>query len=135
MVLFATTLVVLFGMSAFVIDIGRAYFVQRSLQAKADAAAAAGAQELPEPTLATAVAEQYSGSDGQKNAQDNMPGVTTTVTTKCLSIAPCNPVNAVEVKQRTEVDTFFARVLGFDTFTVHARATARARRVDQNRST
>ena len=74
MVLFATALVVLLGMSAFVIDIRRAYFVQRSLQANADAAATAGALELPDAGLATTIAQQYSGSDGQKECARQHPG-------------------------------------------------------------
>lgn len=46
-VLLVLFLVVLLGMSAMVIDVGYAYYAHRSLQASADAAALAGAQELP----------------------------------------------------------------------------------------
>jgi uncharacterized membrane protein len=41
------------AMAAFVVDVGYAYFTQRSLQASADAAALAGAQQLPDASAAT----------------------------------------------------------------------------------
>ena len=42
-------MVMLLVMVALVVDIGKAYLVQRQLQAGVDAAALAGAQHLPEP--------------------------------------------------------------------------------------
>ena len=122
--LFAVALVVLLGMTALVIDLGYAYYVKRSLQASADAAATAGALELPDAGAAVSRAQQYGGSEGGKNERGNIPAVTTAVSTKCLAIAPCKPVNAVVVRQTTKVRTLFARVLGIDTLNVQARATA-----------
>ena len=55
----------LLGVSAFAIDVGFAYFAKRQLQAATDAAALAGAQDLPNVTLATQTAQDY--------ATDNMP--------------------------------------------------------------
>ena len=49
---FAVALVALVGMTALVVDVGYAYYVKRSLQASADAAATAGALELPDPAAA-----------------------------------------------------------------------------------
>lgn len=46
------------------------------------------------------------------------------MTTKCLSFAPCSPVNTVVVEQTTVVPTLFAKVLGIDSFTVRAKSTA-----------
>lgn len=122
--LYVVALVALLGLAGLVVDVGHAFFVKRSLQAAADAAATAGASELPDPGAATATAQAYSGSSGGANERDNISGVQTTVSTKCLSIAPCHPVNAVVVEQSTKVNTFFARVLGIDSFDVSARATA-----------
>ena len=48
-VLVVVMLVVLLGFAALVIDVGYAYYAHRQLQASADAAALAGAQELPDP--------------------------------------------------------------------------------------
>jgi Flp pilus assembly protein TadG len=121
---FALALVVLVGMTALAIDVGYAYSVKRSLQASADAAATAGALELPDPAAAVSQAQAYGGNAGGKNRKETISDVTTTATTRCLPVAPCNPVNSVTVRESTTVKTFFARVLGFDTFKVSARATA-----------
>jgi Putative Flp pilus-assembly TadE/G-like/von Willebrand factor type A domain len=123
-VFLAVMLVVLLGSAALVIDVGRAYLAKRHLQASADAAATAGALELPDPIEAESYALNYSGRDGAKNDNDKLPPVSTVVTTKCLSLAPCSPVNAVQVEQTTIVPTIFAKVLGIDSFTIKAKATA-----------
>jgi Flp pilus assembly protein TadG len=123
-VVLVVILVVLLGAAALVVDVGRAYLIKRHLQASADAAATAGALELPDPAAATSYAESYSGKDGAMNDNEKLPSVTTNVTTKCLSFAPCSPVNTVVVEQTTKVPTLFARVLGIDELTVRAKATA-----------
>src|SRR5207344_3124208 len=56
--------VVLLGIAAMVVDVGYAYYAHRSLQSSADAAALAGAQELPNATNAESIARQYSSSAG-----------------------------------------------------------------------
>ncbi|HEY7707517.1 MAG TPA: pilus assembly protein TadG-related protein [Gaiellaceae bacterium] len=118
-------LFVLLGMAAMVIDVGYAYYAHRSLQAQADAAALAGAQELPDPTRAQAVAYEYSGEPGAKNARENVRDVTVEVRTKCLTKIPgCDPVNAVTVTERAEVNTLFAGVLGIDKFNISVKSTA-----------
>jgi Flp pilus assembly protein TadG len=123
-VLLTLVLAVLLGCSAIVADVGYAYYVKRSMQASADAAALAGAQDLPDTSKALTSAKQYSGDAAGKNAQANVPGVSATVVTKCVSIAPCNPANAIVVDQTASVATKFARVLGINSFTVHVRSTA-----------
>jgi putative Flp pilus-assembly TadE/G-like protein len=118
--------VVLLGMAALVVDVGYAYYAHRSLQSSADASALAGAQELPDSARAQSVANSYGGQNGGKNAHNNIPGVATTVTTKCLTSIPgCDPVNAVVVTERAaKVPTIFAKLLGIDHFDVKAKATA-----------
>ncbi len=129
-VLIVLFLVVLLGMAALVIDVGYAYYAHRSLQASADAAALAGAQELPDPVKAKAIALQYSASDGNKNERADLEDVVTTVTTKCIASIPgCDPnnpaeVNAVVVMEKAPTKTFFAGLLGIDTFKVTGRSTA-----------
>jgi Flp pilus assembly protein TadG len=123
-VIVALLLVVLLGMAALVIDVGRAYYMQRQLQASADAAALAAAQSLPDQAAVTAAALAYGGGPGGKNARSNMPGVKTTVTTKCVAIAPCNPINAVVVSESTNVPTGFAKMFGLDLFQIKVSATA-----------
>jgi Putative Flp pilus-assembly TadE/G-like/von Willebrand factor type A domain len=123
-VFLAVMLVVLLGCAALVVDVGRAYLAKRRLQSSADAAATAGALELPDPIAAQTYALNYSGQDGAKNDNNKLPGVATTVQTKCLSFAPCSPVNTVVVEQTTVVPTIFAKVLGINEFTIRAKATA-----------
>jgi Flp pilus assembly protein TadG len=123
-VFLAVTLVVLLGCAALVVDVGRAYLAKRHLQASADAAATAGALELPDPAQAESFALNYSGRDGAKNDNNKLPTVATSVETKCLSFAPCSPVNTVVVRQTTVVPTIFAKVLGINQFTIKATATA-----------
>jgi hypothetical protein len=118
-------MVVLLGFAALAIDVGRAYYTQRALQASADAAALAGAQSLPDPDASMAVATDYSGRDGDKNAAKGVTGVAVNVSTKCLTSAPgCDPVNAVVVKESVTVPTLFAKVLGFDSFDISVKSTA-----------
>src|SRR6478736_1151605 len=66
--------VVLTAMVGVVIDVGYAYRTQRNLQATADAAALAGAQQLPDPVSATSVATQYgASSSGNNKVGNNVP--------------------------------------------------------------
>ena len=123
-VLLAVTLVVLLGMGALVIDVGRAYVVKRHLQASVDAAALAGAQALPDASAATSAAYAYSGKRGAKNDEPRLPDVTATVVTRCISKTTCSPVNAIVVEETTVAPTMFAKVLGVRSFTIHAKATA-----------
>jgi hypothetical protein len=124
-VLVVVLLVVLLGFAALVIDVGYAYYAHRSLQASADAAALAGAQELPNAAQAEAVAKEYSAADGRKNEKHDITDVTTTVTTKCIASIPgCDPVNAVVVLERAPTKTFFAGLLGIDSFNIKAKSTA-----------
>ena len=51
-------------------------------------------------------------------------GVTADIGTKCVSIAPCKPVNAVVVDQTAVVQTAFSRIFGIGSITVHAHAVA-----------
>ena len=120
------TFMALLGIAAMVVDVGYAYYAHRSLQASTDAAALAGAQELPDPSRAKSVALSYGGQSGGKNAQGNLGGVTTTVTTKCIASIPgCEPYNAIVVTENAaKVPTIFAGLLGIDHFNVRVTATA-----------
>jgi hypothetical protein len=124
-VLVAVLMVVLLTLSAFAIDVGYAYFAHRSLQASADAAALAGAQRLPDSSSATATAREYGTSTAGKNHSDKLGDVNETISLRCVSSLPgCDPYNAVAVQESAHVPTFFARVLGIDSFDIKAKATA-----------
>jgi len=110
-VLVVVALVALLGMCALVVDLGYLYWNQRSLQSTADAAALAGAMQLPDSASSINVAKQYGTGLTAKNKDSRLSNVSETVTTKCLTSVPgCSPVNAVVV------DENFAHV--------HVRATA-----------
>lgn len=128
-VLALLVMVVMIGMVGFAVDVGHAYLVQRQLQSGVDAAALAGAQELPDSNAVTAAANAYSPSPTKKNAVTSNDNATTTVTLKCVTTvvgcsAQFNTHNAVQVDAKSDVRTYFARVLGINNLTVHASATA-----------
>lgn len=135
--LVALLMTVLLGMAGLAVDVGLAYVSSRELQASTDAAALAGAHDLPN-TSATTTATSYSGVAGNKNAQANLPNVTmvsgypkleclSTLTNEAIPcVAPAN-ANAIVVKQQVNVATGFARVFGFNSFSLTATATAAMR--------
>ena len=128
----AMAIVVLVGMAGFVIDIGHAYAVQRTLQASSDAAALAGAQDIPTSSAqAIATATAYSSVAGNKNAVST---VTATMVSgypqvKCFTstgVACTGPSggNGIVVKQQATVPMWFAQVLGISSMVVSATSTA-----------
>jgi hypothetical protein len=106
-------LAVLLAMAAAVLDIGSWYRADRSLQATVDAAALAGAQALPGSTgNASALATQYANKNG---------GGTMNVSFKSKVIAN----DTITVSGSRPAPGFFSKMLGVNSVTVHATATAR----------
>jgi Flp pilus assembly protein TadG len=129
LILAALGMTMMLVMVALVVDIGKAYLVQRQLQAGVDAGALAGAQFLPDPAEAEQAAKDYGPSSGSPNAANVEGPVTTTVTMRCVASAPgCSPTqnswNGLRVRATSDVPTVFARILGIDKLTVRASATA-----------
>jgi Putative Flp pilus-assembly TadE/G-like len=111
-VLVAFTLMVLVGMAALVIDGGSWYRAQRHLQTAADAAALAGAQELPtDQTSATTVAHDY--------AQRNYAGI------PAPTVSFPDP-GTIDVAATATAPGIFARIYGsaFDEVDISAHAQA-----------
>jgi Flp pilus assembly protein TadG len=125
----AVSAVALLAMVGFVVDVGHLFNAHRVLQASADAAALAGAQDLPNTTTATNTAIAFSSSNGQKNVHPDLTNVTTTVTPKCFTSTglPCNPANGIVVQESANVPTFFLKVIGINSFSISARGTASAK--------
>lgn len=124
-VLVVVALVGLLGMCALVIDLGYLYWNQRNLQASADAAALAGAMQLPDPASSVTLAKQFGTGSGSKNNDSRLSNVSETITTKCLTSIPgCDPVNAVVVDENATVNTFFMQLFGLNLAHIHVRATA-----------
>ena len=83
-------LVCLLGIAAFAIDVGYAYYAKRQLQSAADAAALAGAQDLPKASDAIKTATAYAA----ENTPANLSTLSFTYQTKCTTTtvlrAGCN---------------------------------------------
>lgn len=100
------------GVAAMVLDVGSWYRADRALQAAVDAAALAGAQELPwDPDAAVVVALDY--------AERNGGGI------EAEEIAVLDH-RTIRVEAIRPTPGFFAKVFGMDTVDVGAGATARA---------
>lgn len=106
---------VLLGMAAAVLDVGAWYRADRKLQANADAAALAGAQELPEsPSEAASVALAYADENDGGLTAENIK-----FRTKFI------PNDTIEVTTERDAPGFFAKLFGFHSAKVKARAVAR----------
>ena len=117
-------LVAVIAVVGIVIDVGYAYRTQRSLQGTADAAALAGAQQLPDATAAAQTAKQYGSGSTGKNKLANL-SVDEQVNTACIDTIPgCKPVNSVSVDETAVVPTFFSKIVGVNSFRVHVHAAA-----------
>ena len=107
---------VLLGMAAAVLDVGSWYRAQRALQATVDAAALAGAQDLPgQPSQARATALDY--------ADDNGGGV---VPADIQVSRTFTDNDTIKVTGHKQPPGFFSKIVGIDSVNVSAKATARA---------
>lgn len=126
------TVPMMLGFAGLAIDVGHVLQVQSALQASTDAAALAGANYVYTGS-AIATAQSYSATPGNKNA---MAGISVAMASgypklKCLTSTgvPCNggnSANAIQVKQQAAVPMWFAQIVGVETMTVSATATAAA---------
>ena len=124
--LMVVALIALLGTAAIVMDVGFAWYAKRQVQASADAAALAGAQELPDVTKARAAAVQYFNL--------NKPANLTSVDDPIISFA-CAPKasllctargisNTIQLTENAKSPSWFAQVLGITDFSVKGVATA-----------
>jgi Flp pilus assembly protein TadG len=108
-------LVALVGMLAYVIDTGSLYETRRSMQSAADAAALAGAQELPEnPDVAVQVALDYVDMQGLPVTSTDVSIERTFVSNDTIKVTVSDP----------NKKTFFAGIFGINRVNVGATATA-----------
>ncbi len=134
-VMVLATSLVLIPMAGMVIDFGDAFVVQRQLQASTDAAAIAGAYNIPQGT-AVATANSFSSISGGKNLVKNASATVTAVTgypllknltstgVTCITAGSQACSNAIQVYQQAVVPTYFLRMVGINSLTVKAKATA-----------
>lgn len=109
-------MVVLLGMAGLVIDVGTWFRAQRSLQSQADAAALAGAQDLPDTVPgATSLAQQYAAKNG------------ITVPLGDISVTGVAvPNDSITVKTSAASPTFFSKLFGLTSVDIQAHATAQS---------
>ena len=111
----ALLIVSLLGMTALVVDVGSIYEERRQTQTVADAAALAGAQDLPEyPEQAIQTAIVYADLNGVAISEDNIQISETYVPYDTITVTPTD----------VDVPLFFAKVLNVNSVTVSATATA-----------
>lgn len=110
--LMALVLVLLMGMVGLAIDLGRMYVTKTQLSRSLDAAALAGAKELPSTANATTKAQQY--------LNINMPQAQ--FLTPLIDV----PNQKVTINAKAPVKTIFLRLVGIDTIDVVADAQAGA---------
>ena len=120
-------LIAMLGIAAFAIDVGYAYYAKRQLQSATDAAALAGAQDLPNGTTAIATATSYAAA----NTPANLSSFNFTYQVKCTNTAvvatgcdaAVNP-NQLTVSGTAATNTWFAKLFGVNHFDVSAHANA-----------
>jgi Flp pilus assembly protein TadG len=114
-------MVVLLGMSALVLDVGSWYRSDRALQQTADAAALAGAQELPQSTgNASSRAVEYADKNGGGLGSGG------------ISFSGQQLTNdTIKVNMTKQAPGFFSKVIGLNGATVGAHASARAGTMSQ----
>lgn len=113
LVLAALLMVILMGFDALVIDVGMISLTRSELQRAADAAALAGAQDLPDINTSKNTAYYYTEQNKVLKAE-----TTPTVPYK-------NSSYLIEVFCKRTINNTFARVIGFDQTKIKARAVAK----------
>jgi Flp pilus assembly protein TadG len=120
-------LIALLGISAFAIDVGYAYYAKRQLQSATDAAALAGAQDLPTAATAIATATSYAAANTPTNVSATFTYATRCTATAAAALGSCNASanpNALTVTATGSTNTFFAKIFGISHFDVSAKANA-----------
>ena len=112
LVIFAAFMVVALGFSALVIDLGALRLERSRLINAVDAAALAGARELPNTSLAEEIAKSYAAMNG--------------VLTDNVSVSFGTQNETITVEATASRDYFFAPVLGISSGSTRAQATAAA---------
>lgn len=110
-VLFVLLLVVLCGVAALVIDVGRVALEKQQLKNAIDAACLASAQDLPDTVAAKATAYRYIELNGCQDSDISEPVFS-------------DSDHTINITGSKQVDYTFAKVLGFNSTTVHPSAAA-----------
>jgi Flp pilus assembly protein TadG len=140
MAVLMVTISSMMGLAGLSLESGHIYYAYRLLQASTNAAALAGAYQMPNTgTAATAVTE-YSAQSGELNATKMLTHVVATPSYKCLNTVTtdldvvCETAtgatggyNALTVTQTATIPLWFGGLVGFRSLNVEAVATAAMR--------
>jgi hypothetical protein len=139
-ILYCICFTALLGFTGLVVDSGRTYIAYRQLQTSTDAAALAGAQQLPDTTTAVSTATTFSGTGTNTNAFPTLPGVSFVSgypKVRCLTSLQaigqaCIPNataggNALQVRQQVTMPLFIGSLFGVPSITLSSSATASMR--------
>jgi hypothetical protein len=130
----ALMMVSLLGLAGLGIDTARVYVIHRQLQSATDAAALAGAQQMPDGDY-SGVAKSFSSGAGNSNNSNAFTPKTAVVTPLCVKFLkdqglPCTgsaAANAIQIQQTASVPMMFASLLGFKSLDITATSTAAMR--------
>ncbi len=130
----------LMGMAGMSVETSHVYYAYRLLQASTNAAALAGAYQMPSTTNAATAIAKYSSQTGDLNATTMLTSVTATPTYQCLttvtsslnvdcstSTGATGGYNAVKVTQTATVPLWFGGLVGYSSLNLKAVATAAMR--------
>ena len=133
----ATTMMALAGAS---VEVGHVYYAYQQLQASTNAAALAGAYQMPNTSAASTSVTNYSAQSGDLNASPLLQNVTVTPTFECLGTVtnslnvPCSTstgaaggYNSLKVTQTAKVPLWFGGLFGMSQMNLVATATAAMR--------
>jgi Putative Flp pilus-assembly TadE/G-like len=122
------------GLCGLTLDVARAMVIHRQLQSATNAAALAGAQQMPDGDY-TGTAQSFSSGVGNSNNSNSYTPGTAVVTPLCIAFLksqglPCSGTpgaNALQVQQSANVPMLFAGLMGFKSLNISATATAAMR--------
>jgi len=125
------------GFTGTAVESAHVYYAYRLLQASTNAAALAGAYQLPNTTNAATSVALYSAQAGDLNATNMLQSVTARPTFLCMNTVetslkvPCSTVNGaaggyngLSVTQTATVPLWFGGFVGFKSLNLQAEATA-----------
>jgi Mg-chelatase subunit ChlD len=118
----AASLLALFGIAALVIDVGQILLCRQKLYNALDAAVLAGAQDLPNSTVASATVDEYIAMNLPENESVSDPLVT-------LDFSG-SPVGRIDAQAQQVVYLSFMRIFGIQSTTIFAESSAEKTSVD-----
>jgi len=140
MAVLMVTISSIMGLAGLSLESGHIYYAYRLLQASTNAAALAGAYQMPDTSAAGTAVTTYSAGSGDLNATKMLQNAVATPAYKCLSTVTtsldvaCETAtgasggyNGLTVTQTAKIPLWFGGLVGFRSLSVEAVATAAMR--------